>query len=124
MAENQPYDASWDDGNEALWDQKYEEWETRRWEDWLLQNLSFPFEVERMEDLQSNPFANNQNKPFSVGHVVNVLAIEEDDHYGVIAKVREGRKTGYIPLADVEVTSREHENFWPVREYAVWFANR
>ena len=55
---------------------------------------------------------------------MKVLSIfEEDDLYGIIIKVREGRKTGYIPLCDVEVVSRDDSNFWPVREYVVWFAN-
>ncbi len=39
-------------------------------------------------------------------------------------KVREGRRIGYVPLIDTEVVSRDDENFWTVREYAVWFANR
>ncbi|WP_425216442.1 hypothetical protein [Tumidithrix helvetica] len=39
-------------------------------------------------------------------------------------KVREGRKTGYVPLGELEVTSRQDRNFLPVREYVVWFANR
>lgn len=37
--------------------------------------------------------------------------------------VKNGWK-GYVPLCDLEVTSRKDRNFWPVREYAVWFANR
>ena len=124
MASDQKYDSSWDDGNEELWDEKYEEWEARDWWEWLTENLSFPFEAKRFEDLSSNPFASNQNKPFGEGHVVKVIDIEdEDDGYGIIIKVREGRKTGYIPLCEVEVTSRENENFWSVREYVVWFAN-
>jgi len=48
----------------------------------------------------------------------------EDEQFGIIIKVREGRKVGRIPLCDVEVTSRKDINFWPVREYAVWFANK
>jgi hypothetical protein len=47
-----------------------------------------------------------------------------DNHYGVILKVKEGKRVGHVPLCDVEVTSRENKNFWPVREYVVWFANR
>jgi len=39
-------------------------------------------------------------------------------------KVREGIKKGRVPLADLEVTSKKDKNFWPVREYVVWFANR
>jgi len=49
---------------------------------------------------------------------------EEDYIYGVIVQVREGRRKGCVPLCDLEVTSRKDRNFWPVREYAAWFANR
>ena len=85
----------------------------------------FSFKVERKEDFSRNPFATHQDKPFSVGHEMKALSIEdEDESYGIIIKVREGRKTGYVPLADVEVTSQEDLNFWLVREYVVWFANR
>jgi len=31
----------------------------------------------------------------------------------------EVKKKGYVPLCDLEVTSREDRNFWPVREYVV-----
>jgi hypothetical protein len=55
--------------------------------------------------------------------VINVEP-EEDDLYGVIVQVREGRRKGYVPLYDLEVTFREDRNFWPVREYVIWFANR
>ena len=54
-----------------------------------------------------------------------MLPIElEDDIYGVIVKVRKGRRTGHVPPADLEVTSEADRNYWPVREYVVWFANR
>jgi hypothetical protein len=49
---------------------------------------------------------------------------EEDYIYGVIVQVREGKRKGCVPLCDLEVTSRKDRNFWPVREYAAWFANR
>jgi hypothetical protein len=28
-----------------------------------------------------------------------------------------------VPLADLEVKRMADEDFWPVREYVVWFAN-
>jgi hypothetical protein len=48
----------------------------------------------------------------------------EDDLRGVFVEVREGDYIGYVPLADTEVVSRNNENFWPAREFAVWCANR
>lgn len=44
--------------------------------------------------------------------------------YGMVLKVVAGKKKGLVPLADVEVISRENPNFWPVREYVVWAANQ
>jgi hypothetical protein len=129
------YDSSWDleenkDGNlpsdEDAFDKIYAEWEKRSWESWLRENLKFPFSVERMEDEDDAYFTDSaKSEPFRLGHVMEVIDIEmEDDHYGVILKAREGKRIGHVPLCDVEVTSRENENFWPVREYVVWFANR
>ena len=34
----------------------------------------------------------------------------------IIVQAREGRKKGYVPLCDFEVTARALGNFWPVRE--------
>ena len=48
----------------------------------------------------------------------------EDDLCGVIVKVRERRRVGYVPLCDVEVIDNNDPNYWSVREYVVWFANR
>lgn len=120
------YDSSWDEDNDELWERKYSEWEERDWESWLGARLSFPFEVKREEDDDDAYFTDiASHQPFRLGHTMTVLGIEDDDvGYGVFVKVREGRKTGCVPLYDVEVTSRSDPNFWPVREYVVWFANR
>jgi hypothetical protein len=48
----------------------------------------------------------------------------KNERYGINVKVREGRRTGYVPLSDLEVTSKDDKNYWPVREYVVWFANK
>ena len=62
---------------------------------------------------------------FGVGHSMKVLSIkDEDETHGIIVKVREGRRIGYVPLCELEVTPRKNANYWPVREYVVWFANR
>lgn len=129
------YDSSWDleendDGNlsgdEDAFDKIYAEWKKRSWELWLRNNIKFPFPVERMEDEDDAYFTDiAKSEPFRLGHVMKAIDIEmEDDHYGVILKVKEGKRVGHVPLCDVEVTSKENKNFWPVREYVVWFANR
>ncbi len=127
------YDSSWDliknddgnsPGNEDAFDKIYAEWEKRSWESWLRAQLKFPFSVERTDDDGDAYFTDSVKEPFRLGHVMEAMDIEtEDEHYGIVLRVKEVEKIGHVPLCDVEVTSRGNENFWPVREYAVWFAN-
>lgn len=79
----------------------------------------------RKEDDDDACFSDvTEHEPFRLGHTMKVLKVEhEDDWYGIIVKVREGRKVAHVPLGDVEVVSKTDPNFWPVREYIVWFAN-
>ncbi len=134
MTEN--YDTSWDliesdEGNlpddEDAYERKYQEWMERDWIPWLIEHLSFPFQVERMEDEDDAYFTDvAEHEPFRLGHIMEVIGIEslENDRCGVIVQVKEVKKKGHVPLCDLEVTSREDRNFWPVREYVVWDANR
>jgi hypothetical protein len=128
------YDSSWDleesprgylPKNQKRFDKKWEEWEKRNWVKWLNENLSFPFMVMRKEDDDDAYFTDvAKHEPFRLGHTMKVLKIEgEDDWYGIIVKVREGRRAAHVPLGDVEVVPQTDPNFWPVREYVVWFAN-
>jgi len=55
---------------------------------------------------------------------VIVIESEEDERCGMIVQVKEVNKTVFVPLCDLDVTSRKDRNFWPVREYVVWFAHR
>jgi len=90
-------------------------------------HLTFTFTVERKEDEDDAYFTDiAKHQPFRLGHTMKVINVEpeEADLYGVIVQVREGRRKGYVPLYDLEVTSREDRNFWPVRKYVIWFANR
>jgi hypothetical protein len=132
---NKAYDNSWnlsegDDGylpeSEEAYERKFEEWQARDWSDWLAKNLTFPFTVTREEDEDDAYFAPGAAKaPFRLGHKMEVVALDEEDvDRGVVVKVREKGKVGYVPLCDVEVTPKTDKNFWPVREYVVWFANR
>lgn len=120
------YDSSWDDDdNEEAWEKKYEEWEKGDWLVWLKNNLSFPFRVKREEDEESFFRKDVGRRSFDVGHTMEALGIEEeDDLRGIIIKVREGKQVGYIPMCDVEIKPTTDKNFWPVREYVVWFANK
>ncbi len=128
MTSKKKYDSSWDRGNEKLWEKKYREWKKRDWIQWFKTHLSFPFDVERKEDAGDACFSEEvRRQPFRLGHRMTVLSMDdeyEDDLYDVFVEVREGDYAGYVPLAGTEVVSRDNENFWPVREYAVWWANR
>jgi len=121
---NDKYDALWDENCDA-WDKKYEEWKERDWEGWLDENLNFPFEVKRVEDDDSAFFTDLSNEPFRLGHKFKVLSLEyEDDMYGILVNVKEGRRKGTVTLCDLEVMPKTDKNFWIVREYVVWFANQ
>ena len=111
---------------DEAWEQKLEEWEARDWPKWLAEHLTFPFTVTREEDDDDAYFAAGAAKaPFRLGHKMEVLGLAEDDEVrGIIVEVREKNRAGSVPLCDLEVTPKTGRNFWPVREYVVWFANR
>jgi hypothetical protein len=80
----------------------------RDWISWLSDRLSFPFEVVRIDDDdKSMMFGGGDSEPFRIDHKMKALALDsEEDLYGVIIKVREGRRIGYVPLLDLEVTDK------------------
>ena len=127
------YDTSWDlvldekgnrPTNEAAYDEKSREWQWRDWKKWLEENLVFPFDVIRKED-DDDSIEIAANEPFSVGHQMTAFGLAgEMGGYGIIARVKERRRKGHAPLCDLEVTPPGDRNFWPVREYVVWLANR
>ena len=56
---------------------------------------------------------------------MKVLGLDEEDiDQGVMIKVSERGQIGCVPLADMEVEPKSDKNFWPVREYVIWSANR
>ena len=72
--------------------------------------------------------------PFPVDCQVEVIGIAEGnfepDFDGVIVEVRGDRSSGckkrkgLLPLQDLEVQPKDNPNYWPVREFVVWYANR
>ena len=129
------YDSSWDlvrsaKGNlpksREAFDKKYQEWEKRNWMKWLKENLTFPFTAKRKDDEDDAYFTDiAKYEPFRLGHTMEVVGLQgKDPRDGIIVKVRERHQTGYVPLFDLEVTSKDDPNFWRVREYVVWDANR
>jgi len=115
------YDSSWDDaGNRDAWDRKCAEWEGRDWLSWLKCNLTFPFTAAKEENVDIDAHRSRR-----VARMMEVLEIEdEDEMVGVLVYVKEGKMTDCVPLCEIEVKPKADKNFWHVREYAVWFANR
>lgn len=97
-------------------DNEYEQMEA--WEKHLQHALSFPFDAEVSE----------WQKPGSAlqaGQKVRVMGIDElDEWYGILVKVKKGRRGYIFPLCDLEVTSVNSPNHDPVQLYSVWFANK
>ena len=122
-------DHSWDPAVKGssgeAYNRKHKEWAQREWKKWLAEHLTFPFTVVRQEDHKTGFSPQDPAVPFRFGHTMKILNLEiEDDLYGVIVKARESRRVGHVPLCDVEVKPKTDKNFWPVREYMMWFANR
>lgn len=135
MNKESDQDHSWDlsesaKGNlpesDEAFELKYEQWAKRDWMTWLAEHLAFPFTVTREEDEDDAYFQPGAAKaPFRLGHTMEIVGLEEENGlYGIIAKAKEKGMLGGVPLCDVKVKPRADRNFWPVREYVVWFANR
>lgn len=112
--------------NEVRFKEKSRERNRRDWMKWLEQNLSFPFTAKMVDDDDDAYFTDvAEREPFRMGHTMTVLRLEcEILHYGIMVKVREKRRIGHVPLADLEVSPKSALNYWPVREYVEWFGNR
>lgn len=87
------------------------------WDEYLVQNLTFPFEAEIAEF--------QEHGPLRAGDRVQVMDISGlDDLYGILVRVRAKRGEYDFPLCDLEVVDHRSPNYQVVDDYAVWFANR
>lgn len=95
-----------------------DEWSAlEAWEDHLQKVLTFPFEAEVSEW--------QERGPLRTGDKVRVHALEDlDDHYGLLVSLRKGRRKFVFPLCDLKTIDHNSANYQPVKDYAVWFANR
>jgi hypothetical protein len=127
------YDASWDlDDSGDAFDRKHDEWSERDWMPWLEEKLTFPFETIRedggAEDLRHFFGVGPRPKHFAEGSRITVLGFSDGgsdpDFVGVFVNARQGDHRGVVPLQDLEVRHKDDPNYWPVREFAVWYANR
>ena len=80
-------------------------------------NLTFPFEAEVSEW--------QDRGPIKTGEHVSVLGIEMvDDSYGLIVAIKAKHGRYDFPLCDLEAFPDTSPNYEPVKDYAVWFANK
>lgn len=87
------------------------------WEKYLNESLSFPLEAE-ISDCQTGG-------PLQHGDRIRIHSIlGSEDLYGVIVKLRSGRKIYHFPLCDIEVLDEKSKNYQLVDDYRDWFANR
>jgi len=97
------------DYNSALW----------AWKNYLEKNLKFPIKAEVVELMERGSLR--------VGERVIIYGIDEfvDELRGLFAKVgAEKSKRLAFPLADLEVLAKKSQNYQPIRDYVVWYANR
>ena len=129
------YDSSWDlvknergnrPQNKKLYERKFAEWMKRDWLEWLNENLTFPFSVKRDEDDDDAYFTDvAKHEPFRLGHIMDVLSIDSvHPLHGIIVKVQEESRKGLVPLWQLEATNKDTVNYWALREYVVWDANK
>jgi hypothetical protein len=87
------------------------------WKAYMDTHLSVPFDAEVYE--------HQERGPFRAGDRVRVLAITEADaDYGVIVRLRKGRRQYHFPLCDLAALDEDSEDGEIVRQYRIWFANR
>jgi len=87
------------------------------WETYLTDSLSFPFEAEISECLDDGPLQQ--------GDKIRIHGImRSDDWYGIIIKLRLGRKVYHTPLCEIEVLDKKSNNYTLVDDYINWFGGR
>jgi len=90
-----------------------------KYHDYLSKNMSFPFEMNYFRE--TGPFEGSN-------HVVRVMSLLDpekysvDEMYGLICRVKEGRKTFELPLGEFETDAKE-PNKQLLADYCYWFCN-
>ena len=91
--------------------------EYEAWKEYLNQKLKCPFIADVTEWQEKGPLRNADS--------VKVLKIAGVDmRYGVLVTVRYRWRKYSFPLCDLDATDQKSENYQPLRDYSVWFANR
>ena len=86
------------------------------WMHYLETELRFPFDVE--VNLYS------YSKVLNDGDIVEVTGIGDIvDLYGLLLKIKKGRKTLYCPLAELSVVDKSSQNHKIIEAYEEWEEN-
>jgi hypothetical protein len=98
--------------------------EKRDWKTYLAQHLAFPFEAKVDEASDEEIFGIVDPGPICYGDNLTVIGVEcDDDKYGIVVKVKKGRKTYDYPLCDLAVVDEKSPNCKLVDDYRIWDAN-
>ena len=86
------------------------------WLWYLRKNLDFPF------DAEVNLYSYSRN--FKDGDIVKVVGVDDIiDLYGMMMKIKRGRKTLYTPLAELQVVDEKSKNYKIINAYQEWDEN-
>lgn len=87
------------------------------WDKYLEKNLSLPFSA--IVDESGDNWLIKSGDEMLIKSLSNIV-----DMYGIIAKVKLGRKSYEYPLCDIEVKDIKSKNYQLINDYRIWFANR
>jgi hypothetical protein len=89
----------------------------KAWRKYLKEKLSFPFKA-IVDEVQ-------ERGPMKAGNEVTVHRISEiEEMYGILVDIEYKRKNYIFPLADLDVIEKSSNNYLPIKDYVIWFANR
>ncbi|WP_339138398.1 MAG: calcium-binding protein [Candidatus Electrothrix sp. GW3-4] len=89
----------------------------KAWQKHFQEVLEFPFKAEVLEWQERGPLRE--------GDKVKVTSMDEIvDPQGILASLRHGRSEYVFPFCDLKVLDKSSFNYQPVKDYAIWFANR
>ncbi len=86
------------------------------WMHYLLTRLDFPFEAEVSLYSYSRALAD--------GDIVKIIGIDGVfDTYGMMMKIKKGRKTLFCPLVELSVVDKKSKNYRIINAYNEWEEN-
>lgn len=89
----------------------------KAWENHLKEKLSFPLKAVVSEF--------QEKSKITLGSEVSVEGIDQSiELYGLLVNIRYKNNVYTFPLADLEVIDESSSDFLPIKDYAVWFANK